>query len=124
MSPAYPPHLRNASRVPTPGLPGVAPIHVIYATPLTSVGASACTQRMSGQFDNWLNWKFAMTESSPTPLKPCAGVPPLNSTQMSDAGIPTIGDPSEARSEEHTSELQSRRDLVCRLLLEKKKNNT
>src|SRR5690349_24009385 len=28
---------------------------------------------------------------------------------------------SIARSEEHTSELQSRRDLVCRLLLEKKK---
>src|SRR5690349_22733843 len=27
-----------------------------------------------------------------------------------------------ARSEEHTSELQSRRDLVCRLLLEKKNN--
>src|SRR5690349_23783921 len=27
----------------------------------------------------------------------------------------------EIRSEEHTSELQSRRDLVCRLLLEKKK---
>src|SRR3712207_7435707 len=28
------------------------------------------------------------------------------------------------RSEEHTSELQSRQYLVCRLLLEKKKNNT
>src|SRR5437868_14811999 len=28
-----------------------------------------------------------------------------------------------SRSEEHTSELQSRFDLVCRLLLEKKKNN-
>src|SRR2546421_1682011 len=28
------------------------------------------------------------------------------------------------RSEEHTSELQSRSDLVCRLLLEKKKNHT
>src|SRR5690349_23623185 len=28
------------------------------------------------------------------------------------------------RSEEHTSELQSRRDLVCRLLLEKKKKNS
>src|SRR5690349_9845802 len=28
----------------------------------------------------------------------------------------------QKRSEEHTSELQSRRDLVCRLLLEKKKN--
>src|SRR5690349_22845226 len=30
----------------------------------------------------------------------------------------------QARSEEHTSELQSRRDLVCRLLLEKKKQKT
>src|SRR6266496_1339205 len=29
---------------------------------------------------------------------------------------------SAVRSEEHTSELQSRRDLVCRLLLEKKKD--
>src|SRR5438874_6650305 len=29
--------------------------------------------------------------------------------------------PPGKRSEEHTSELQSRRDLVCRLLLEKKK---
>src|SRR5260221_6068998 len=31
---------------------------------------------------------------------------------------------SKARSEEHTSELQSHSDLVCRLLLEKKKNTT
>src|SRR5437868_9345169 len=31
-------------------------------------------------------------------------------------------DESQARSEEHTSELQSRFDLVCRLLLEKKKD--
>src|SRR5439155_9099185 len=31
--------------------------------------------------------------------------------------------PSVARSEEHTSELQSRGHLVCRLLLEKKKCN-
>src|SRR5436309_15042536 len=29
---------------------------------------------------------------------------------------------AELRSEEHTSELQSRENLVCRLLLEKKKN--
>src|SRR3989442_10927141 len=32
-------------------------------------------------------------------------------------------DRSAARSEEHTSELQSRPHLVCRLLLEKKKKN-
>src|SRR3712207_7263478 len=31
--------------------------------------------------------------------------------------------PSPTRSEEHTSELQSRQYLVCRLLLEKKKKN-
>src|SRR2546421_5630123 len=36
----------------------------------------------------------------------------------------TFPPPSEfKRSEEHTSELQSRSDLVCRLLLEKKKKN-
>src|SRR2546422_7486032 len=32
------------------------------------------------------------------------------------------GEPRIERSEEHTSELQSRLHLVCRLLLEKKKN--
>src|SRR5436190_16256009 len=31
---------------------------------------------------------------------------------------------ADARSEEHTSELQSHSDLVCRLLLEKKKKKT
>src|SRR5206468_9183594 len=37
-------------------------------------------------------------------------------------GVPLEGSPAEKqRSEEHTSELQSRSDLVCRLLLEKKK---
>src|SRR2546427_6579847 len=34
----------------------------------------------------------------------------------------TIILPTAARSEEHTSELQSQSNLVCRLLLEKKKN--
>src|SRR5262245_37938672 len=36
----------------------------------------------------------------------------------------TLGHWCEARSEEHTSELQSLRHLVCRLLLEKKKTHT
>src|SRR5690606_41715165 len=35
-----------------------------------------------------------------------------------------IGIGSVGRSEEHTSELQSRENLVCRLLLEKKKKKT
>src|SRR5699024_12088420 len=51
--------------------------------------------------------------------------------QMKEDGKATIGfadekpyayeEDGELRSEEHTSELQSRFDLVCRLLLEKKK---
>src|SRR2546430_9720259 len=39
---------------------------------------------------------------------------------------PTLGktfSPPHLRSEEHTSELQSQSNLVCRLLLEKKKNH-
>src|SRR2546421_4509552 len=42
-----------------------------------------------------------------------------------DAGHPAVRlrRSSARRSEEHTSELQSRSDLVCRLLLEKKKKN-
>src|SRR5438876_5414477 len=37
---------------------------------------------------------------------------------------PRLVRPDEARSEEHTSELQSPVHLVCRLLLEKKKNTS
>src|SRR5258707_9740270 len=36
-------------------------------------------------------------------------------------GISPLPDRADVRSEEHTSELQSRQYLVCRLLLEKKK---
>src|SRR5260370_5408166 len=35
--------------------------------------------------------------------------------------VPLVVDPAHLRSEEHTSELQSHLNLVCRLLLEKKK---
>src|SRR5690606_41799840 len=41
--------------------------------------------------------------------------------QRPGAGIRQIRVQAELRSEEHTSELQSRENLVCRLLLEKKK---
>src|SRR5207249_10163253 len=43
------------------------------------------------------------------------------SVRLQATGQTTVTD-DEGRSEEHTSELQSRFDLVCRLLLEKKKN--
>src|SRR5471032_1424635 len=41
----------------------------------------------------------------------------------SASATPSASGPARARSEEHTSELQSHHDIVCRLLLEKKKND-
>src|SRR3989475_6122483 len=44
-------------------------------------------------------------------------------SQVSTTGMPVLRSRSRAlRSEEHTSELQSQSNLVCRLLLEKKNN--
>src|SRR5437868_14748776 len=58
-------------------------------------------------------------QPAPDPMPPGAVVvdapaPPDNTASQAERD-------SYARSEEHTSELQSRFDLVCRLLLEKKK---
>src|SRR5438034_4081423 len=44
---------------------------------------------------------------------------PAQYFRLLEAGIAQVG--KQMRSEEHTSELQSHSDLVCRLLLEKKK---
>src|SRR5437868_12233290 len=49
----------------------------------------------------------------PSPRAPAPGPPGVGRWRASARRL---------RSEEHTSELQSRFDLVCRLLLEKKKN--
>src|SRR5438034_6036659 len=53
----------------------------------------------------------ALLERDPAP-----GTPVRCAEGVGDAGLREF-----ARSEEHTSELQSHSDLVCRLLLEKKK---
>src|SRR5699024_12146875 len=48
---------------------------------------------------------------------PGSAIPPERSYRLVSLRSPQV----RTRSEEHTSELQSRFDLVCRLLLEKKK---
>src|SRR5262245_66497152 len=59
-----------------------------------------------------------------TTLFRSAAEPETDRLQVRDVG-PVPGEPpSGARSEEHTSELQPLRHLVCRLLLEKKKSNS
>src|SRR5690349_22500179 len=55
----------------------------------------------------------------PVPANPAPATP--REWLAAAAATPAIACPG--RSEEHTSELQSRRDLVCRLLLEKKKRS-
>src|SRR5256886_8070944 len=50
---------------------------------------------------------------------------PLEETTWTPAARPSSASSTDVtRSEEHTSELQSQSNLVCRLLLEKKKKNT
>src|SRR2546427_3910967 len=85
--------------------PGNAAIHQefsMYTRPSPSMlphaGVGGCTpsprkDRNDSRTITWATWRVAMT---------------------------TMGD---TRSEEHTSELQSQSNLVCRLLLEKKKKN-
>src|SRR2546429_5646823 len=46
----------------------------------------------------------------------------FNARRLENIDIQPVPDVASVRSEEHTSELQSRLHLVCRLLLEKKKN--
>src|SRR2546428_4045260 len=50
-----------------------------------------------------------------------AGTGTASRPRTAQSAFPDADHGRKSRSEEHTSELQSRSDLVCRLLLEKKK---
>src|SRR5437879_13383763 len=70
---------------------------------------------------------FPYTTLFRSPLPDAAGSPPVPAGHQrgSDLSSPLLPDHAGAqRSEEHTSELQSPMYLVCRLLLEKKKEVT
>src|SRR5688572_31760494 len=59
--------------------------------------------------------------SSTVSAAPFTATPAESVTRPADVAR---GNSTSSRSEEHTSELQSQSNLVCRLLLEKKKNTT
>src|SRR5438034_8514729 len=65
--------------------------------------------------------KVAAVPPAPSTARALTGIPPFAATTARFISRPTamIATPG-IRSEEHTSELQSHRELVCRLLLEKK----
>src|SRR5256885_5032822 len=69
---------------------------------------------------------FRFCSSSPRPSRRRSRRPPLRFSHACSVSISDGSDPTRssiARSEEHTSELQSPCNLVCRLLLEKKKQH-
>src|SRR2546421_6631767 len=62
-------------------------------------------------FYGWWDWRFLLLMGASTGVDFLVG-----------RGLDKFTHPRQ-RSEEHTSELQSRSEIVCRLLLEKKKKN-
>src|SRR3712207_6883727 len=60
----------------------------------------------------------------PGRLRPARQLRPARAVRPLRRPAPEAQAEGPGRSEEHTSELQSRQYLVCRLLLEKKKNYT
>src|SRR5699024_12843135 len=82
------------------------------ALPISTLLMSSSQSETSPIVQGLQKWADAVTEQTEGAL----------TVELHASGSPwTIG---EVRSEEHTSELQSRFDLVCRLLLEKKKQLT
>src|SRR5258707_10001994 len=77
--------------------------------PYTTLFRSADAMRLEG-----LRADVALVPRTPRELDVCARLL---------QGMTHESIACDLRSEEHTSELQSRQYLVCRLLLEKKKNN-
>src|SRR5262245_62307346 len=89
-----------------PGSSSAIPGAKLLASPWPPTIDMACVEqniRGPGTRPAWIAFRSAMS------LKP------------HEATLRTVVKPASPRSEEHTSELQSLRHLVCRLLLEKKK---
>src|SRR5471032_1796943 len=86
-----------------------------------------CVRQCSKSRESWCCFFFLMIRRPPrstlfpytTLFRSRLDEPPQCRVALGDAK--DVGRRGESRSEEHTSELQSHHDLVCRLLLEKKK---
>src|SRR5690606_40304028 len=76
---------------------------------------------MSVHVTNPTPFSAYMSISSNTSIDDSSCQPPIAIFRFRTSALRMILSPNVSRSEEHTSELQSRENLVCRLLLEKKK---
>src|SRR5690606_41422977 len=100
----------SLSLVPTPHHPHIFSLH--DALPILGIqGAAAYLDRHLHRIANDDAQDFPLLRRE---LRKCR--------QHLEAVLHNDTRPDRGRSEEHTSELQSRQNLVCRLLLEKKKS--
>src|SRR3712207_6197851 len=101
------------------------PLSVAAVTPSERETVSRSSPRSSRRTASRLRWRD-MRPPRPGPAAPVVSVvivTPPRTGSANGASQPTVGRRTSfgvARSEEHTSELQSRQYLVCRLLLDKK----
>src|SRR2546430_6204833 len=93
------------------------PVRLLYCTVLFLIAASVCGLLLSGFAQGGATYYVAPTGSDSNPGTSAA---PWRTIQK--AANTLNGGDTVIRSEEHTSELQSQSNLVCRLLLEKKKH--
>src|SRR3712207_7088472 len=87
-----------------------------YTTLFRSVGVSCCRLQIGSGL-------LGLPSPGQEPLE-LVRLDPTRDHALEHVGEPCLRLHPVERSEEHTSELQSRQYLVCRLLLEKKKKNT
>src|SRR2546421_5041800 len=90
-----------------------------FFAPASSNSTSSPTLRLSSDWAmgvRYVTMPFSGSESQAPRIVNVSVCCVPNSVTFTRVPMPT-------RSEEHTSELQSRSDLVCRLLLEKKKKD-
>src|SRR5690625_6401945 len=91
------------------------------AASATTRSARSWTTARPGLGNRWRSSCARATRARTRPLITSASLVKLLPS-CRPACSPPVGGGRRRRSEEHTSELQSRGHLVCRLLLEKKKN--
>src|SRR3712207_7454147 len=89
--------------------------------PYTTLFRSALSGADEVQMDQLINLPVRLTPAERALLRKGASWP--TSRVVEDGSTRGVLIPLAGRSEEHTSELQSRQYLVCRLLLEKKKHH-
>src|SRR5207249_10704665 len=83
---------------------------------------ASLNRRFSSGLQTQLSYTFSKSIDNNSGVYPFDGANSVTLDSFNSSAERGLSNFSRKRSEEHTSELQSRFDLVCRLLLEKKKH--